>query len=537
MSHPSSTLPLPIGMLVRAAVAFAWLGSVATCLLYLALGNTLTDSTFRSTWIPTILAAAVLAVVSAAAPLLEDRAQRRAEHTVRAGLLTRILAADTVVARAELPSAGRIVSTGIDGAAKIAALRGGFVASIVAAATAPLIVLAVVATTVSWTLAALLLVLVLLAPLLVGGFQQLFRSSSANYRAQSRRLAGEFLEALRGLHTVSLLGRTAVHATHLAAESEKQRRTVMRLLLGNQIVLLVTDIVFYGGLIGTASAVAVHLGASGELTAGRTMTLVLLALLLTAPIDYIGQFFYIGMAGAAAQREAVALIGETRPLVPTTGPVPKAVAGKRAACALREVDFTYPGRPQLLSGKTFEVAAGETVVLTGPSGGGKSTLLALLSGDLQPDTGTVEFDGAPADPRVFVAAVHQNTYLFSGSVADNLRLAAPEATDTALWEVLEHAHLDVEIRSLPNGLDTEVGEFGASLSGGQAQRLSLARALLRSAPVLVLDEVTSHIDAKSEALIAETLASMAGHTTLVIATHSAGLLALADRTIEIGVSA
>ncbi|WP_165497120.1 ABC transporter ATP-binding protein [Rhodococcus sp. ABRD24] len=534
MRQSPSALRMPIGAYVRGAVALSWTASVAMCLFYLALGNSLTDSSFQWNWILSFLIAAVGAAAVTAVPLINDRAQRLVEQTVRNRLLTRVLTADTVLARAALPATGRIVSTGFDGAAKVAALRGGFVASIIAAGTAPLIALVVVATTVSWVLAGLLFVLVLLAPVTVGGFQRLFRRSAADYRTQSRRLAGEFLEALRGLRTVSLLGRTDQQAAHLADESELQRRTVMRLLLGNQIVLLVTDIVFYGGVVGTAAAVGVHLGTSGELPLGRALTLVLLALLLTAPIDYIGQFFYIGMTGAAAQREAAALIGTDDDSDRSATPVMPATVQTPVSCAVRDVDFTYPGRLPLLSATTIAVAAGETVVLTGPSGGGKSTLLALLSGDLRPDAGTVEFDGVVADPRAFVTAMHQNTYLFSGSVADNLRLAAPVASDTDLWEVLDRAHLADEIRCLPNGLDTEVGEFGTSLSGGQAQRLSLARALLRRTPMLVLDEVTSHVDARSEALIADTLASLAGNTTLVIATHSAGLLALADRTIEIG---
>lgn len=296
-------------------------------------------------------------------------------------------------------------------------------------------------------------------------------------------------------------------------------------------VLLLTDIVFYGGLVGTATAAAVHLGARGELDAGRALALVLLALLLTTPIDYIGQFFYIGMTGAAAQKEAVALIGDTDTAVAAP---PHPVHTAPVSCALRGVDLTHPGRTATLTDLTLEIAAGETVVLVGPSGSGKSTILALLSGDLHPDRGTIEFGGAAADPRAYTTVVHQNTYLFTGTVADNLRLAAPHASDTDLWDALERAHLADEIRALPGGLDTEVGEFGTALSGGQAQRLSLARALLRDAPVLILDEVTSQVDPRSERLIAETISALAGHKTIVLATHSPHLLTLADRTVDLG---
>ena len=517
--------------LVRVSVTAAWAGTVTLCVIYLALGDTLTHSETTRPWLLAAGAAVVTAAAAATIPLADDRAQRRIEHCVRVALQRRILAADTALTRSQLPAAGRVVSTGTDGAAKIAALRGGFVASLIGAATTPLIVLAVIAAAVDRTLAVLLLVLVLAAPVLVGGFQHLFRRTSADHRAQSRRLAGEFLDALRGLRTVALYGRTTEHATHLATESEHQRRTVMRLLLGNQMVLLLTDIVFYGGLVGTATAAAVHLGARGELDAGRALALVLLALLLTTPIDYIGQFFYIGMTGAAAEKEAVALIGDTDTAVAAP---PHPVHTAPVSCALRGVDLTHPGRTATLTDLTLEIAAGETVVLVGPSGSGKSTILALLCGDLHPDRGTIEFGGAAADPRAYTTVVHQNTYLFTGTVADNLRLAAPHASDTDLWDALERAHLADEIRALPGGLDTEVGEFGTALSGGQAQRLSLARALLRDAPVLILDEVTSQVDPRSERLIAETISALAGHKTIVLATHSPHLLTLADRTVDLG---
>ncbi|MDH6282171.1 ATP-binding cassette subfamily C protein CydD [Prescottella agglutinans] len=523
------------GRRVAAAVVLSWIGTAGACLLYLALGDLIEHEGDWRSWSAGLAAVAVLSGTAAAVPIVTDGTQRRVEHSVRERIQDRLLAADTAIARARLPAAGRVVSTAVDAAGRVAALRGGFVGAIVAAGTSPLLVLVVLAVTVSTTLAGVLLILVLVAPILVWGFQRLFRRSSAQYRAQSRRLAGEFLEALRGLRTVSLLGRTAEQRAHLATESEAQRRAVMRLLLGNQIVLLVTDIVFFGGLVGTVTAVGTHLGGVGELTAGRGVALVLLAALLTAPIAYVGQFFYIGMSGAAAQREAASLIDD----LPDTGQAPAINSAPPAdsgpvACALRDVDFSYPRRSQLLSRFSLEVAAGECVALTGPSGVGKSTVLALVSGDLRPDAGSVVFDGSPVDPRTVVAVVHQNTYLFSGSVAGNLRLAAPDASDAELWTVLDRVHLADEIRLLPAGLHTEVGEFGSALSGGQAQRLSLARALLRDAPVLVLDEPTSHIDARSEALIADTLATLARRRTLVVATHSTGLLALADRTVEIG---
>lgn len=524
---------VPLRRLLSAAVGLAWSGTIASCLLYVALSRGVTaDSPFGG-WALIATGAGIAAAGAAAmVPLVEDRAQRRVERTVRTTLLDRILSADTASERADLPSSGRLVSTGTDGAAKIAALRGSFSAALVGAGTSPLIVLAVIGLVIDWLVAALLLLLIILALVAVGVFGHQFRHISAGYRAQSRRLAGEFLDALRGLKTVSLFGQTAREAARLDEESERQRRSVMRLLLGNQIVLLIVDVFFYGGVIGGATAMGVSLGITGRLGPGDVVALVLLALLLTAPLDYIGQFFYIGMTGRAAEREAAGLIG---PSAPPSRPAAPAIRSTGVSCSLRDVHLTYPDRTgPVLSGLSIAIAAGETVALVGPSGSGKSTVLALLSGDLRPDTGEIEFDGAVADPRRHTAVMHQDTHLFIGSIAHNLRLALPEASDSDLWSALDRAHLGDEIRELPLGLDTPVGEFGASLSGGQRQRLSLARALLRDAPVLILDEPTSHIDAHSESLISQTIAAEAGQKTVVLASHSTELLHLADRIIHIG---
>ncbi|MEO9328806.1 ABC transporter ATP-binding protein [Gordonia aurantiaca] len=526
----------PVRRLTAVSVGLTWLGVVSTCVVYLALGELPADG--ETTPWPGILATATVISVLAVAsiPLVDDRAARHVERSVRRAVQRRIFAADDLVARAQLPPAGRLVSAATDGADKIAALRGGFIATMIGAVTTPLVVVVVIGFSTGWEIAGLMFILLLLAPAAVGGLQRMFRRSSDRHREQSRRLAAEFLDALRGLRTVSLYSRTGQEAERLAAESEAQRRTVMRLLLGNQVILLVTDVVIYGGLIGAATASAVHMGAVGRLDAPHALALVLLAVLLTTPIDHIGQFFYIGMTGVAAEKEVVGLLGTGTPRPPVADrPAASArpVSARPVSCGLKDVDFSHPGRAPTLSHFTLEVTEGEIVALTGPSGAGKSTVLALLSGDLVPDRGHIEFDGAVGDPRVHTAIVHQQTHLFAGSVADNLRLACPDASESRMWEALRQARLDAEIDALPEGLGTAVGEFGTALSGGQAQRLALARGLLRDAPVLILDEVTSHVDPRSEGLIAETIASLAGRKTVVMATHSALLTALAHRGVDL----
>lgn len=194
------------------------------------------------------------------------------------------------------------------------------------------------------------------------------------------------------------------------------------------------------------------------------------------------------------------------------------------AVRLENVHFAYSGNASVLHGVTTAFAAGKTTALVGPSGGGKSTLLNLLLRLYDPTEGRVMIDGQDISKTSFaslrekIAFVGQDTFLFSASVMDNLRLARPDATDEEVVEAAKIAHAHVFIEKLPNGYETQIGENGSFLSGGQRQRLSIARAVLRRAPILLLDEATSALDSHSEVLVRDALARITqGVTTIVIA--------------------
>ena len=173
------------------------------------------------------------------------------------------------------------------------------------------------------------------------------------------------------------------------------------------------------------------------------------------------------------------------------------------------------------------------------SGAGKSTLVSLVSGDLLPARGTLRVDGTALTPatqdevRAASAVVAQSTWLFTGTIADNLRLADPGATEARMWQALEAANLAEEVRLMPEGLDTLLGEQGLGLSGGQAQRVSLARAFLADRPLLVLDEPTSQVDLDSEARIVEAVERVSAGRTVLTVSHRAGAVAGADRVLRV----
>ncbi len=207
------------------------------------------------------------------------------------------------------------------------------------------------------------------------------------------------------------------------------------------------------------------------------------------------------------------------------------------AIELRDIHYHYPdmaGQRHALHGVTLTLPARRTTALIGPSGAGKSTLADLILGLLAPSQGSITIDGTPPPPfsrRADAAYVPQETFLFSDTVAANLRWAQPQATDAELWQALELAAAAEFVRRMPEGLETIVGERGVKLSGGERQRLALARALLRRPSLLVLDEATSALDAISEARTSQAIEALHGNLTIVIIAHRLSTVRKADQLV------
>jgi ATP-binding cassette subfamily B protein len=239
----------------------------------------------------------------------------------------------------------------------------------------------------------------------------------------------------------------------------------------------------------------------------------------------------ISQASGAAERlfEILAI----RPAIETPAQPASLPAPARGEVRFQDVRFAYPTRPEtnVLDGVSFGVRPGEKVAIVGPSGAGKSTIFHLILRFYDPTQGRVAFDGVnitDADPRELrrhIALVPQDSVVFAASVAENIRFGRPDATDVEIEKAAELAHATEFVRRLPQGFETQLGERGVTLSGGQRQRISIARAILRDAPLLLLDEATSSLDAESETLVQDALEKlMAERTTLVIAHRLATVL-------------
>jgi ATP-binding cassette subfamily C protein CydCD len=355
------------------------------------------------------------------------------------------------------------------------------------------------------------------------------------------RLGHHFLDVVAGLPTLKVFGRAKAQVASIRQVTDDYRRATMATLRVAFLSALVLE------LLATLSVALVAVGiglrlAEGDMDLYTGLLILILAPEAYLPLRMVGVHYHASAEGRAAATKAFDVI-ET-PL-PSRG---TATVSAPAAVRLSDVSVRYPGRDQpAVAGLSLSLARGEVVVLAGPSGGGKSSVVAALMGFVPLAAGRIDVldaDGhevslADCDPdswRAHVGWTPQRPHLFATTLADNLRMARPDAGDDRLREALAEAAAEDVLAGLPRGLATPVGEGGVGLSAGQRRRVALARALLRDAHVLVLDEPTADLDATTEARVLATLRAraQAGAAVLVVA-HRPELLAWADRVVRVGV--
>jgi ATP-binding cassette subfamily C protein CydD len=371
------------------------------------------------------------------------------------------------------------------------------------------------------------IVLLLTAPMIP--LLMILIGKAANWQSrrqwtQLSRMSAHFLDVLQGLSTLKIFGRSREQAATIAAVSEQFREATMSVL---RVAFLSAFVLEMLATISTA-IIAVEIGLRllyGRLAFDEALFVLILAPEYYLPLRQLGARFHAGISGVTAAARIFAVL-ETKPadcvLTPPPAsdwPVPP------FAVHLADVRYAYDdGDRPALNGLTLSIPAGQTVALVGPSGAGKSTVAHLLLRFIAPTAGRITINGRdlcdlPADQwRRQIAWVPQLPYLFDGTVADNIRLGRPDSSLDAVVYAAQQANADGFIRALPDGYDTRIGERGARLSGGQAQRLALARAFLRDAPFVILDEATANLDPETEASILAAMEKLRqGRTALVIA--------------------
>ncbi|AYF77286.1 thiol reductant ABC exporter subunit CydD [Nocardia yunnanensis] len=513
--------------------------TVVTAMAIIAQADLLARALTGATWALPALAGVIVvrAALAHGRTILADRAAATVKSALRERLLRAI--GSMPVARLNRDRHGELTTLVTRGVAALDPYFTGYLPKLVAAVVIPPLVLVRLAAA-DWLAALTIAVTLPLIPLfgaLVGLHTR--RRTEQQWSALSR-LSGHFLDVVTGLPTLRAFGRARHQVDVVARLSDTHRRATLRTLR----VAFLSALVLEWVAALSIAVVAVPVGL--RLLDGRAELATALLVLLLAPEAYLplraaGAAFHDSAEGVTVATEVFAVLDEV-----TTAPVKTNSTGLKNFSSPRELVFDrvsvhYPGRATpALDRFSLRLSAGERIGLVGPSGAGKSTLLALLLGFTAPTSGRILADRRPLAEsgwdawRRSIAWVPQRPHLFATSIADNIRLGRPGAALSEVREAARAASSDEFIQALPDGYDTVLGERGAGLSAGQRQRIALARAFLRDAPLLLLDEPTAHLDLAGEAAVTAASARlMAGRTTLIVA-HRPALLEHVDRVITLG---
>ncbi|KAB8123300.1 thiol reductant ABC exporter subunit CydD [Komagataeibacter medellinensis] len=370
--------------------------------------------------------------------------------------------------------------------------------------------------------------------------------ASRNQFLAMTRLQARFLDRVRGIATIVLSGRTEDETRRLAASAEELRLRTMKVLRVAFLSSASIDCALVVALVlvavrNGAQVMALHeQGVPATVMAAhvaRGLFVVLLVPEFFAPFRSLA-LAYQDRAHASGAAAAMRILPDTD----TARAEGQALcdAGHGISIAFKNVGFAWDAaRGPTLDDVSFSVPAGQAVVLWGPSGSGKSTLLEMLLGFIQPASGLITFNGTDMtaiDPAALVAMtswIGQKPVLFAGTLRENILFARPDATQAELQAAVTAAAADSFVALLPHGLDTVIGEGGFGLSGGQAQRVAIARAFLKDAPLLLLDEPTSHLDPETEADVFASLRRLAVHRTVILASHSPAASGFGGQRIDL----
>ena len=449
---------------------------------------------------------------------------RRVKHTLREAIYQKLLRLGPSYAQSTATS--EIVQVACEGVEQLETYFSAYLPQLFYSLLAPITLFAVLSFF-YFPAALILFICVPLIPISIALVQTFAKKLLAKYWGQYTALGDHFLENLQGLTTLKIYQTDGERHAQMNEQAEHFRRITMKVLTMQLNSITIMDLVAFGGS-AAGIILAVRAYAASEIGFATCLLMILLSAEFFLPMRLLGSFFHIAMNGMAASDKIFRLLGLEEPEQKNSD-----VRLQDTALHFSHVGFSYDGQRNILSDISLSIPANEMTALVGKSGCGKSTVCALAAGTREGYTGSitlggVELSALPRDVLMrTVTTVGSSVHLFKGSVRSNLLMAKPDADDAALWAVLERVALADFLRS-EQGLDTTVLERGENFSGGQRQRLALARALLHDTPVYIFDEATSNIDVESEDIIMQEIRRMAHQKTVLFISHRLANVTCAD---------
>ena len=519
---------------IKRNVGYQWLMLVLNILLITVLtwllAALLSGAQLSSGAIGIVIGTAVLVIVlrhylGVLAAISSERASHAVKQQLREKIYRKLLSLGG--SYHERVSTSEIVQVSVEGVDQLETYFSSYLPQFFYSMLAP-VTLFVALVFVNWKAAVVLFVCVPLIPISIAAVQTFAKKLLSRYWGQYTSLGDHFLENLQGLTTLKIYQADERQQRIMNEEAEKFRRITMKVLTMQLNSITIMDLVAFGGA-ALGIGIAVWELHSGTITLQAALMTILLAAEFFLPMRTLGSFFHIAMNGMAASDKIFRLIE-----LPAEKSGEQALAPMPFPITFANVSFSYDGERTVVSDLNMRLPQGSFTAIVGPSGCGKSTSAALLMGELDGYGGVICFgeqEGRTlreADRLRFITRVTHQSYLFSATVRENLRLAKKDVDDAAMWAVLEQVRLADFLRG-EQGLDTMLKEQGSNFSGGQRQRLALARALLHDSPVYIFDEATSNIDVESETLIMEVIETLAKTKTVLLITHRLANVVHADQ--------
>ena len=516
---------------IAANVAFQWLGLLANIAVMTAIATFLQTLYAGQVTQTQVLATAAVVLAGVgirfgctlAASAMGCRSSRAVKKTLRSALYRKLLGLGSSFR--QQVSTSQAVQVAVEGVEQLETYFGSYLPQLFYAMLAPLTLFVVLAP-ISLGAAAVLFVCVPLIPVSIILVQRWAKKLLSKYWGEYTALGDTFLENLQGLTTTKIYQTDGLKQAEMNVQAERFRKITMKVLTMQLNSITIMDLVAYGG-----AALGAVLGLlqlrDGTVSLFGCLMILLLSADFFLPMRLLGSFFHIAMNGMAAWEKMENILDLQTP-VSGTRKVPEG-----AALSCRKLSFSYDPERQVLQNVTLDFPRGSFTAIVGESGCGKSTLASLLMGRNTGFTGSLTLGGIPLEEisqeslLQAITYIGHQSYLFKGTVRENLAMACPEATDEAMWAVLEQVKLSDFLRQ-EQGLDTLLQERGANLSGGQCQRLALARGLLHDSPIYIFDEATSNIDADSENHIVSLIQALAGKKTVIMISHRLASIREAD---------